>query len=72
MKPKNLVRLLLIFILMPVSMAKAQNIDPFYYKQQKKVNCSNGAVVSANALASKVGVTILLKGGNAIDAAIAT
>jgi len=72
MKPKNLVRFLLIVLLMPVSMARAQKIDPFHYQQQKKVTCTKGAVASANALASKVGVSILKKGGNAIDAAIAT
>jgi gamma-glutamyltranspeptidase/glutathione hydrolase len=72
MKPKNLVRLLLIVLMMPVSMARAQKIDPFHYQQQKKVTCTKGAVASANALASKVGVSILKKGGNAIDAAIAT
>jgi len=53
-------------------MARAQKIDPFHYQQQKKVTCTKGAVASANALASKVGVSILKKGGNAIDAAIAT
>lgn len=39
---------------------------------QKKIICSNGAVVSAHNLASKVGVEILKQGGNAIDASIAT
>jgi gamma-glutamyltranspeptidase/glutathione hydrolase len=39
---------------------------------QKTITCSNGAVVSAHTLASKAGVDILKKGGNAIDAAIAT
>jgi len=57
---------------MSVSMVRAQKIDPFHYQQQKKVTCTKGAVASANALASKVGVSILKKGGNAIDAAIAT
>ena len=32
----------------------------------------NGMVVSSNALASKVGIEVLKKGGNAIDASIAT
>jgi len=72
MKSKNLILLLLIVLLMSGSMAEAQKIDPFHYQQQKKVICTKGAVASANALASKVGVRILKKGGNAIDAAIAT
>jgi gamma-glutamyltranspeptidase/glutathione hydrolase len=48
------------------------SFDPYKYSSQKKITCSNGAVVSAHPLASKVGVEILKKGGNAIDAAIAT
>ncbi|GAC1585097.1 MAG: gamma-glutamyltransferase [Ginsengibacter sp.] len=48
------------------------NIDPIHYKIQKSITCKNGAVVSAHSLASQVGVDILKKGGNAIDAAIAT
>jgi gamma-glutamyltranspeptidase/glutathione hydrolase len=42
------------------------------YDIQKKIICSNGAVVSAHTLASQIGVEILKQGGNAIDAAIAT
>ena len=50
----------------------SDTINLYQYKIQKKVLCQNGAVVSAHALASKVGVDILKQGGNAIDAAIAT
>ena len=48
------------------------NLNPYKYKTSKNITCKNGAVVSAHALASKVGVTILKQGGNAVDAAIAT
>ncbi|MEO5593030.1 MAG: gamma-glutamyltransferase [Chitinophagaceae bacterium] len=47
-------------------------INAYKYSTQKTITCSNGAVVSAHALASQAGVSILKKGGNAIDAAIAT
>lgn len=46
--------------------------NPYQYSIQKNINCRNGAVVSAHPLASEVGVAILRKGGNAVDAAIAT
>ncbi|MEJ7739544.1 MAG: gamma-glutamyltransferase [Chitinophagaceae bacterium] len=52
--------------------AASSKINPFSYTVQKKVNCNNGAVVSAHPLASKTGVLILKQGGNAIDAVIAT
>ncbi len=48
------------------------SINPFDYNVQKKIIAGNGVVVSAHPLASKVGLEILKKGGNAIDAAIAT
>lgn len=47
-------------------------INPYSYHSQKNITCSNGAVVSAHPLASKVGLEILKKGGNAVDAAIGT
>ena len=47
-------------------------INAFQYKIEKRIECNNGAVVSAHPLASEVGLGILKNGGNAIDAAIAT
>ena len=49
-----------------------KNINPYEYAITKKVSGKNGAVVSAHPLASKTGIEILKKGGNAFDAAIAT
>jgi gamma-glutamyltranspeptidase/glutathione hydrolase len=46
-------------------------INPFKYPVTKNIVCEHGAVVSAHALASQVGVSILQQGGNAVDAAIA-
>lgn len=48
------------------------SFDPYQYSVQKTITCENGAVVSAHPLASKAGIEIMKKGGNAIDAAIAT
>ena len=47
-------------------------INPYQYNIQKNITCTHGAVVSAHPLASEVGVAVMKKGGNAVDAAIAT
>ncbi|MEQ1796914.1 MAG: gamma-glutamyltransferase, partial [Lacibacter sp.] len=65
-------RLLSAFFFLLAAVQLSAQINPYKYNIQKKVECTNGAVVSAHPLASKVGVEIMKKGGNAFDAAIAT
>lgn len=62
---------LIVSLLTPARcLGQAQNA--YQYKTEKSLVASNGAVVSAHPLASQAGLSILKKGGNAIDAAIAT
>lgn len=68
----NLLTALALTVSILYSSVQAQKINAVSYTIQKKVECTNGAVVSAHPLASQVGVNILKQGGNAIDAAIAT
>ncbi len=56
-----------LFFLCPVTPSQGNK-----YRVAKRVVCRNGAVVSANSLASQAGLQMLIAGGNAIDAAIAT
>lgn len=51
---------------------EAQPQNSYQYKIEKSLIATRGAVVSAHPLASQAGLSVLQKGGNAIDAAIAT
>lgn len=49
-----------------------KNLVNYHYQIQKEITVNKAAVVSAHSLASIAGETMLKKGGNAVDAAIAT
>lgn len=76
MKPVRVILPLLLFAsLLGFSQKKIVDgkfVNPYSYSIEKKVECNNAAVVSAHPIASKVGLAVIKKGGNAIDAAIAT
>jgi len=65
-------KLLLVIITSFMLLQCTAQINAYQYHTQKKVAVTNGAVVCAHPLASKVGCNILRQGGNAVDAAIAT
>ncbi len=49
-----------------------KEVDPYHFKSIKTFTGTHGCVVSAEPLASEVGLAIMKRGGNAFDAMIAT
>lgn len=68
---KNL-SVLIVFISFLMACNSPKNLVNYNYQIQKEINVSKAAVVSAHTLASIAGESMLKKGGNAVDAAIAT
>jgi gamma-glutamyltranspeptidase / glutathione hydrolase len=64
-------RLLIPFLLLVATHCRTQTYVPFPYAIEKEVVADSAAVVSAHPLATQVGVDILRRGGNAVDAAVA-
>src|SRR5215218_1860049 len=56
----------------PAKKTTDSTFNPFQFSSTKKVVAAKGVMVSAQPLASQVGIAIMKKGGNAVDAAIAT
>ncbi|HWK05648.1 MAG TPA: gamma-glutamyltransferase [Puia sp.] len=74
MSPKNTFVFFLFAFAGALTESVSAQIDnnPYSYQIRRKAEGTHGAVVSAHPLASKAGIGILQKGGNAVDAAIAT
>lgn len=62
---------ILISLTFVISCKEKSTVEKLIYPQEKQLFADQAMVVSAHPLASQVGIDILEKGGNAVDAAIA-
>lgn len=64
--------LLCMLLVTVISQGAQSQMNPYQYTISKSATGKKGAVASAHPLASDAGLQVLLKGGNAFDAAVAT
>ena len=69
---KKVIVVLLVCCVCACQEEKNTKVDPYAYTSVKRIVVKHAAVSSAHPLASAIGAAILKRGGNAIDAAIAT
>ena len=68
---KSLSRFFFLLLLSGLACTGRAQMVPFPYQIQKEATGDSAMVVSAHPLATRVGIDILRRGGNAIDAAVA-
>jgi len=68
----NKFSVILFFLVAFTSCAPAPEKGKQYFKEGRSIIADSGMVVSAHPQSSRIGAAILRKGGNAIDAAVAT